>query len=199
MSTTRGTLRGVIVTFAMVGGMLAAYHAYASRAFAPPAPTVVRVANLDTVFNQFNARNAVDAELQAMADEFDQERLRQREDLEVLEQNVDLFAVGSEQRKLAEGELQQAALNLRAWIEYKAQKLEYVKGEKLKMLYDQIRAGATRLANERGYELILIDDATAPIGTGTEAVVRQQIAARRSLHIAPQIDVTQELINWLNQ
>lgn len=198
MSTNRSTLRGAAVTFAIVGAMIAAYHTYATRAFAPPAPTVVRVANLDSVFNDFKGRAEVDNQLQAMADTFDAELKRQREELTVLEQNVELFAAGSDQRKLAEGEYQQAALNHQAWIEFTAQKLEYVKGEKLKMLYDRIRAGAKALADAQGYELILVDDATAPIGVGPENVVRQQIAARRSLHIAPQIDVTQELVNWLN-
>jgi hypothetical protein len=54
------------------------------------------------------------------------------------------------------------------------------------------------MATSNGYDLVLVNDSLAEIPPGTEEELNRQISARRILFANPRIDLTDELIAYMN-
>ncbi|MCA9290990.1 MAG: OmpH family outer membrane protein [Phycisphaerales bacterium] len=163
-----------------------------------PTPTVARVVNLTTVFNQLNARAAIDAALQTRAEELQTRAEELRGQIDVLTDALELFEVGSKARTDAELNLQQKGIEYRAFAEFSNRKLEVERGERLAELYGTIRKGAAGLALDRGYQIVFVDDSLDEVTPAPERQVLEQISARRTLYTDPTVDITDELIAWIN-
>jgi Skp family chaperone for outer membrane proteins len=165
---------------------------------ASPAPkSAVAVVNLEKTFNGLEEWVAVEAELLAMGSQLEDEAVRRREEVEGMLADTEDYPVGSEKYKEAERRYEMAALEFQAYVAlHQGRRLEF-NDTQIKGIYDKIKSAAMDMANERGLDLILVDDSVVPIPDDAKDIL-SQISSRRVLFAREQLDVTEGLITRMN-
>ena len=190
------------VNWLVAAGLLGmvALVGFRSPAPRPPVPSLATVAtvNLERVFSNLDEKGAADISLQVLADDLQKKSGAQSRAIELLEQNLDLFSVGSEKYQEAEEQFREATVKLRSFVEFGRLKIDFRKGATLKRLYASIKEAARLLAEREGYAVVLVDDSIVGLQSGTETDVVRQISARRMLYASPRVDITDALIMQMN-
>jgi Skp family chaperone for outer membrane proteins len=161
-------------------------------------PTVVVTIDLERVFEGIGEKAAEDERLVAVATELEAEAGEKQAVISDLEEELDAFPVGSDRRREVERDLQWAALDYSAFVEFSRRKMDVEKAQSLTRIYESIRESAGEMAFEHGYDMVVVDDSVTNIPQGSEADVRRQISARRIVHTNAAIDVSDELIQRMN-
>lgn len=186
----------LLLTLALVG--VIAVQSYALGR-ASPRPTVVAVVNLEKLYEGLAERAEEDERLSAIARELQDQIDIQVAEIGVLEEDVQVYPVGSDKYEEVVGKLQFKSLDHQAFTEFSRRKMDVQHAVVLKRIYLSIKDAAAVMAMEQGYDLFFVDDSLAALPDGTEAEVRRQISARRMLYSNPEIDVTTELIARMNE
>jgi Skp family chaperone for outer membrane proteins len=192
----RGWNLSTIVLFGLLISALGVQSYALGRA--NPRPSVIATVDLEAVFDGLSERNAADVALTTMAEELQAEMDAQSEAIDLLEEEVNAYPVGSDKHQEALGKLQLASLEHQAFVEFSRRKVDVEKALVLKRLYLSIKRASAVMAQEMGYDIFFVDDSRSPIPDSTEAEVRRQISARRMLFASPEIDVTDDLIARMN-
>ena len=164
----------------------------------PPVPRLGTIATVDLerIFSNLDEKSAADIRLEALAEDLQKEGETQSREIELLEQNLDLFTTGSEKYEEAMEELLEATVRWRSYVKFGRHKILYQKDVTLKRLYTSIKEAARLLAEREGHAIVVVDDSVVELQSGAE--VELQISARRMLYASPQIDVTDSLIMQMN-
>lgn len=203
----------VALTVAVAIGAVIAYQAYGAVA---GQPTVVVTVNLGHVIENLTQRADSDARLRKMRDELLADQEKKQNEVKAMEEKArglqQQFEGASEaQKRNIESqmiELQEhaalAALNYQAWQTISAEKVDIEAALSMQDLYRSVKAAAAQMATTNRYDLVLVDDSQGDLVMSSEARVsrmdqiRQQIAARRMLYTNPSIDITEDLIQRMN-
>jgi Skp family chaperone for outer membrane proteins len=193
-----------VPTTVLAAGMLAmaGYQALAARppAAAPPSePTSVAVVDLETLYAGLTQKAELDGRVKLRVDEFQKKLDDQKKAVERLEQDLDLFAAGTPRHDEALKALSEAASLYRTHAKHGQLIIELEKGRVLREVYATIKKEARQLAEEMGFDLVLVDDSVSEIPPGGELETTRQISARRVLHANPRIDITTTLIERMNR
>ena len=161
------------------------------------AKTAVAVVNLEKTFNGLEEWVAVEATLMDMGAKLEDEAARRREEVEGLLADTEDYPVGSEKYKDAERRYEMAALEFQAYVAmHQGRRMEY-NDTQIRAIYEKIKSAANTMADERGLDLILVDDSVVPIPEDTQDILAQ-ISSRRVLFAREQLDITNALIAEMN-
>ncbi len=173
--------------------------AYALLSMAPTRPAVIGFVDLQKVFNDSNKRAEAQAELEALGQQLDDQEESLRQDIKTFQANLGLLVPGTPKYEESEGTLVAAAADLRAWIEFKAAKLDAKTAQRRTQVYDEIVLAATEFAEQHNIDFILTDDSILELRPGSDVQVVQQMSLRRIVYANPEFDITDELIAWFNE
>jgi Skp family chaperone for outer membrane proteins len=208
--------RTSVVATMILAGIGAAIGYQAFGAAMAGEPTVAVTVNLGHVIENLTQRADSDARLKKMRDELLAEQDRRQAEVKVMEEKAkglgEQMKGATEARKLdLESQLLDlqeqaalAALNFQAWQTISAEKVDIEAALTMQDLYRSVKAAAAQMATTNRFDLVLVDDSQGEIITSSEArvsrmdQVRQQIAARRMLYVNPTIDITEDLIQRMN-
>ncbi|HAW96156.1 MAG: hypothetical protein CMJ29_10650 [Phycisphaerae bacterium] len=159
--------------------------------------SAVAVVNLEKTFNGLEEWVAVEAMLMDMGAKLEDEAARRREEVEGLLADTEDYPVGSEKYKDAERRYEMAALEFQAYVAmHQGRRMEY-NDTQIRSIYEKIKDAANTMADERGLDLILVDDSVVPIPEDTQDILAQ-ISSRRVLFAREQLDITNALIAEMN-
>ena len=173
--------------------------AYALLSTAPTRPAVITFVDLQKVFNLSNKRAEAQAELEALGQQLDDRVEALRQEIKTLQADIELLLPGTPKYQEAEKKLLAAAADLRAWIEFKAAKLDAKTAQRRTQVYDEIVLAAAEFAEQHNIDFILTDDSILELRPGTDVQVVQQMSLRRVVYANPEFDITDELIAWINE
>jgi Skp family chaperone for outer membrane proteins len=197
-STTRHrSLTATAAGLAVVLVTLIAHQTLATAA-APTGPSVVATLDLERLFDGLDGRARADADLQAMAEELDAEGVAKRDAIDALKAEMEIYAIGSDKYNEAMEALSLMVLEFEAFMEFGRRKIDVEKALSIKRIYIDIRDGVRNVAQNNGYDVVLVDDSVVQMPSGSEADVKRNISARRILYANPTIDITDELIQFMN-
>ncbi|MDG2424025.1 MAG: OmpH family outer membrane protein [Phycisphaerales bacterium] len=159
--------------------------------------TAVAVVNLEKTFNGLEQWVAVEGTLMDMGGKLEDEAERRREVVEGLQADTEDYPVGSEKYKEAERRFEMAALEFQAYVAmHQGRRMEY-NDTQIRSIYEKIKDAANKMADERGLDLILVDDSVVPIPPDSQDIL-SQISSRRVLFARDQMDITNALIAEMN-
>ena len=195
----KGTLQVVAALLLLNVAALALW----SRAAPPPAarPTRVAVFNLAHVGKKYEKFKAYQIEVKKKLDPFqkrDAEKTKRAEKLAEEAKDVNLTA---DQRT----QLEKKLTKLRREIEDNKAEAEAIlvksQERQVVVLYGEIEAVALRLANQRGYDLVMhYTDVDKPDRKSAENIARKmQAGALMPIYIEPSIDLTDAILNELHK
>ncbi len=131
--------------------------------------------------------------------QFDDEQEAMGQEIQALEADIDLLVEGTPKYEEALKKYLGAAADLRAWVEFKGRKLDAKRAQRRTQVYDEIVLAATEFAEQNNIDFILTDDSILELRPGTDGQVVQQMSLRRVVYANPEFDITDELIEWINQ
>lgn len=181
----------------LASALLVGVQAVAVHALPLLSPTVVGTVDLESTFNGLEEWDQLQVSLTQRADRMQEELNRRQEELEGLEADLEDYPQGSEKFKQAMKKFQMAAIELQGYVQFQQMKQQRFNDEKIFELYDKIKMAARTLADEQGYDIILVNDSVVEIPENTDNILAQ-ISSRRVLFARQQMDVTDQLIQTMN-
>lgn len=178
------------------------HHATASRS-AMINPTVVVTVNRKAVLDGLNERAEAEAQLIMKRGDINAEDVRRKEELNSLSTQIQAMEKGPD-RDLLITDYERKSLEYQGFRRYAEEKNDIERSLLYESLYLSISAAIKLMAESEGYDLVVVDDSTAPFTNNPNARVSrevqilQQIATRRIMYANPVIDITQDLIVRMN-
>lgn len=169
---------------------------YAART--PTKPAVVAFVDLEKVFNSLESRKVSEEEIRAMAVRMENETTGMREELEMLQAELESLEPGSNEMAQLNDQAVAVAGRLRAFQKYSALLLEREQANDLRKTYDMIRDAAAEYSRNSGIDIVLLNDSIPTINPSDSANTLQQISARRILFANGTLDITEDLIAKMN-
>ncbi len=162
-----------------------------------PNPVVAYV-DLEQVFNQIEALNQAQTRVEEAMVPHRQEADRLRQEAERLREDLELYVPGTEKYEKAEKAWTRAVLDYRAMVGFIEAKLDALRAEARADIFREITDSAAKYAENNGIDYIVTNDATIPLQQGNDIQIVQQLALRRVVYANPALDITTELIAWIN-
>jgi Skp family chaperone for outer membrane proteins len=204
----------IALTMVAVVGAAIGYQAFGAALAGQP--TIVVTVNLGHVMEHLTQRSDSDARLKKMRDELLAEQERRQNEVRAMEEKAkglqsQLEGATEAKKREIEGQLLDlqeqaalAALNFQAWQTISAEKVDIEAALSMQDLYRSVKLAAAQMASTSRYDLVLVDDSQGDLTMSSESrisrmdQVRQQISARRMLYVNPTIDITEDLIQRMN-
>lgn len=183
--------------FASAGLVAAVLALVAAAASLAPAPSTVAVVDLGRIFNSLNAWTAFQEAKVEMAKEAQEEAMAQRERIEELQADLEDFPEASERHRSALLALQLAAIEFEASLTFRERQLQRFESKSIRNLYESIRLGAAKFAEDNGYDMVIVDDGVDAIPEDAPDPIAM-ISSRRVLFARDRLDVTDALIAAMN-
>lgn len=175
------------------------YQSLAVKQMAALRPANVVWVDIERVFEGLNARAAGDQALQTLKDKLEADAEIKRGKAEAKKEELEVLSAGTPAYKAAEEAWAQLALEYRGYQEFANLKMEREKARILGDIYDKIRKGAQKLAEEQGFDYVFINDTLGQLQANTQEEMNRQISARRMLYANPEFDATDMLIALMNR
>ncbi len=193
---------GILAAVALASAF--AYQAMASRSFFMGPTTVVAV-DLPAVLAGLQQRSVAETELVAMGERIRTEGEQWQTELKAMDTQIkELPETETAAKSELEDRLMRKALEFQEWQRFKAEQADIEKSLLMQDLYMRIRGAITEMAEIEGYDIVLMDDSKDPLSlnpdarASRDAQVRQQIRTKRVLYSSPAVDITDALIERMN-
>lgn len=194
--TMKPRLLKIVSVLTVAGALLLGVESLAVRQ--SPTPTAVGTVNLPEVLQALDQWKAEMSRAESAGKAYQDKHATMREDVEALRADMDDFVVGSDKYLEAERTMKRAAIDLLAY-EQTAQMMEARAMQRAILeVYAAIQRSAGELASRDGYGLILMDDSVVSIPPDT-ANVLEEISLRKVLWADSGLDVTADLISYMNE
>lgn len=197
MTTSKRISTLALAALILGTGLLLGY-----KSAAPP-PAIVATVQFQRLLNNLDQRAKVEAELVRWQSELQTELDKRREAIEALEAEREA-AVGEVEKAQLNEQMAMAGLTLRHWSETKSQQLQSEHARRTEDLYIKIIDEVNKLAALQGYDMVFLNDASTEFSVDRQSrvpallQVRQQISSRKLLYCEKGIDITDELVDRMN-
>ena len=162
------------------------------------APPVVATVDLERVFNEIDALDKAQKEVEAAIKPFQDDADTMRQNAERLKEDLELYVVGTDRYKEAEAKWTREVLNFQAMRSFLEAKGDQLRAEARTRIYQGIADAAAAFAQANGIDVIVTNDSSIPLQAGNDMQIIQQLALRRVVYANPGLDVTDQLIAWIN-
>lgn len=161
-------------------------------------PTAVAVVDMERVFDSLEEKTQLETALRSRQQELGQEEAERRQRIQQLSQDLEMLAPGTDAYRQKETELREAAMGFRLWAEMEEQQLNIDRGVHLESLYRRTVDAIGEIADEMGYDLVLYREGPLDVRGGDPNEIQTQIAIRKVLHASDEIDITDRVVQWMN-
>ncbi len=169
---------------------------------APPRPSVVVTIRMGALLNGLNEWSRATAELASKQRAMDVERNRRDNVTGELQKRI--AGANVAEADDIRDELDRTMANNNAWLDQASSELDMDAALRLQDIHRKIRSETVSLAVSQGYDVVMIDDSNIELQIDRQSrvparvQVQQQIAGKRLLYTNPEIDVTDDLIQRMN-
>ena len=189
-----------LVTVAVVC-IVAGYAAVAASTHFRP-PTVVVTFSIERVSADLTERADSEASLRNLFSKVETELKSRNESMTVLQETLQ-SAADADKPVLVE-QLNQLAIQAMSYKQFAERRVDSERSLMFRDLYMKIKSSVANIANENGYDLVLITDddreilANPQTNTSQEFQVREQIGQQRVVFASGQIDITAQIVTHMN-
>jgi Skp family chaperone for outer membrane proteins len=177
------------------------------------APTAVAVVDYNQVLSNLAQRQAMMGEIETMSAAFEaegqakvavmQELFEQMKVYDAQATAGELDAAGEAAYEALRDEFRRKDLDYKAWEQRSARRLDWEKSYLLEKLFQSVNAEIATVAAASGYDVVLSDDSGIEPQANrrqpnAEAQLASQMRQRRILYAARTVDISQDVIDRLN-
>jgi Skp family chaperone for outer membrane proteins len=202
--TSRNIANRVSMVLLAVIATLVGYQSFAHRPEAGAVSAVqaqatgIATFDLEKTFEALEEWKAGIGQLQTIANGLNSVTDEMAKQLKTMNEELEDLQPGAPKHKETMDKIVQATNDYSAQVEFNRFKIDTERARVVRRVYNSIRKEAEKLATERGYAVVFVDDSVSPIPPGSEEEMMRQITARRMVYTSPEVDVTDELISRMN-
>lgn len=186
-----------LAAVALAAVLILAFQALGSRA-AAPTPVTAATVDLERVFEALTELASEQTHLQELGANMDTENNARQAELTRMDEELATLQVGTERYDQLESQYIQKSIEYQAWIEFMRRQIDREKALVLEKVYNSVKQAVRDMAVQHGYDIVYLNDSLKPLQRGSEASIQQQISARRMLFTGPSLDITDDLIQRMN-
>lgn len=161
-------------------------------------PATVAVADIEVVFKDCEEKKQIEADLKSQAEKFEADRKVRVDKLKKVQADLDVLNAGDAAFQAKLDQANQMAIENQVWENVQVQKLQRENLLQVQGLYVKIIKATEKLAKDRGYDLILYKEALPDFKRMKPDDMPQVIRSRKVLYNAPELDVTKELLQAMD-
>jgi len=181
--------------------IVAGYAAVAASTHFRP-PTVVVTFSIERVSADLTERADSEASLRNLFSKVETELKSRNESMTALQETLQ-SAADADKPEIVE-QLNQLAIQAMSYKQFAERRVDSERSLMFRDLYMKIKSSVANIANENGYDLVLITDddreilANPQTNTSQEFQVREQIGQQRVVFASGQIDITAQIVTHMN-
>ena len=181
--------------------IVAGYAAVAASTHFRP-PTVVVTFSIERVSADLTERADSEASLRNLFFKVETELKSRNESMTALQETLQ-SAADADKPEIVE-QLNQLAIQAMSYKQFAERRVDSERSLMFRDLYMKIKSSVANIANENGYDLVLITDddreilANPQTNTSQEFQVREQIGQQRVVFASGQIDITAQIVTHMN-
>ena len=181
--------------------IVAGYAAVAASTHFRP-PTVVVTFSIERVSADLTERADSEASLRSLFSKVETELKSRNESMTALQETLQ-SAADADKPEIVE-QLNQLAIQAMSYKQFAEKRVDNERSLMFRDLYMKIKSSVADIANENGYDLVLITDDDREIlvnpqaDTSQEFQVREQIGQQRVVFASDQIDITEQIVTHMN-
>ena len=196
-------LQKLTMVFAMttIIAIVVGYAAVAASSQMRP-PTVVVTFNIEQVTADLTERGDAEVTLRKLITAIEDEKKLKFKAIEAL--NVAIESAADADRGVLLENLDKLKLSAISFQRYAVSQVDIERSLMFRDLYQKIKKSVAEVAEENGYDLVLISDNTREILVNPNAKVprvfqvREQIEVKRIMFASNQIDITEQIVTHMN-
>jgi len=204
MHLIKRTVRVPALALVLALGAAFAYQAIGQRT-GSASPTVVVTVNLGAVLDGLEQRSVAEAEMNELGDRSQAEDQRRQKEIEDLRTQLENIPEADEEaRDAVREQIARVALQYQAWGRFALEQLDMEKSLRYRDLDRSIKSAIAQLCEIEGYDIVLMDDSQQELAINRDSRVSrgvqvlQQMASRRIVYVNPVADITDEIIERMN-
>ena len=199
MVTKRWWMTGLVVgvvALATVGtGVVTASVALLG---APPKGATIAVVDLEKLINALDEKSAKGEEFKKAYDAKNKELDALNQQIKEKETALKAMPAASPQRSKAGEDLREMVFRAEVEAQLSNRKLDGQQAELFRDLYLKVNSAIEQLAQQNGYHMVLVSDETVAVPKGNSETVLRAITMKRMLFIAKDLDITEEVVKYMN-
>lgn len=161
-------------------------------------PTAVAVCNIEQVVEALTEKQQLDAEMKQHRDALAAEQQSRQKRIEKLEFDLNALKPGTDAYKQKQEELQRAALELQVWTRFEQARAGRELGLQTERLYRKILEAIGRVGQDNGYDVVLFRESNVDMQFENPQQLSALIQLRKVLYANPSIDLTDQVIQRMN-
>jgi Skp family chaperone for outer membrane proteins len=154
--------------------------------------------NLGQLMSGLKVFKKVGEQLRLMSDEIKTFNDAKQAELKAMQAELETLVVGSPAHTELQERLLYAAAELRSQLDVKAGLRDIEESKQVLLIYNKVVEAAAALAEQNGYDFILLDDTQIQFEGAPPQQTMAQLFTRRLIYANPDRDVTQELMTRMN-
>jgi len=175
-----------------------AWKTEATKWLVPSNPTVTVTINFETLFASLEERVFEESKVQAIIEDMNAEIEQRRQEITEYEQEFELYESGSPKWQELLQDQQLKVLEYQAQVEYSKSRQARELSKGTRRVYMNIRESASKLAEQNGWDYVVVNDAAITLPEGDNVDIGLEISSRRILYANDALDVTDQLISYMN-
>ena len=189
----------IVAAVLLLGGVLLMRHSSAQQADVTAGPTSVAVCDIETIFRNY-------ARATELLDRLNEERVRIKNEYEqrgqavqALELELGALKEGSEEYEARLQEIQRLGIESNTYLQFSESLIRRKHHHLTEEMYHEILAGIAQMAQEREIDLVVYRDEQVAQGSKDAMELLTQIRNRKVLYSREGLDITQAVLERLNQ
>ena len=162
-------------------------------------PTVVACVDLERVYRSLDQLKAAEAKAGSLRTQLQSRVDSLADQVRSMQEELESFQPGSAAHNEAMNKAILKAGDLSALQSFAELKMESERANTVRDAYVKVRETCAALSKEQGIDLVLIDDTIPPVTPANLEGTMQQINGRRMLFSASALDITDLLVERMNQ
>ncbi len=161
-------------------------------------PTSVAVVDLERVFESSKEKLKFDQDQRTAREQLQKQAETKQKAASTMKSELDTLAPGTPAYTQKQQELELAAVEFQAWSQYEQVKVNREAAVRIEGLYRKSIDAIDRMAQEMGYDLVLYREAQTKFQYENIQQLLQQIGFRKVLYATDGIDITDQVIQRMN-
>jgi len=176
----------------------AALAALAAAAAFPDRPSKVASIDIARAFASVDEQKSIEAELKRLGERMAAEKDRLGRELQDLNAELESYKPGTQPYNETLRKVEGAIGAMSAQDQFGQLKVEAERANAMRSMYAHIRDAAKAVAKDSGIDYVVINDSIPPVEPAGFVATKQQLAMRRVLYAAEDMDMTDAVIARAN-
>ncbi len=162
-------------------------------------PVAAAVVDVESVFESLDEQTAIQADLTSRINSLQKWEQGQRKAIQIKQQEeLPVLPENSKAYKQTQEEIEQMAIGLQVELQFRQRQIEREKAMQTESLYRKILAMIERIAVADHFDIVLFKDKTPDMTGANQKQVAALIQVRKLLYSAPDLDITDQVTQKLN-